>query len=192
MKTCYFITGNLNKFKEIKAFLPSLQQLDIDLPEIQEVDAHEIIKAKLSAAFIYKQDEFIVEDTSLYCDCLNGLPGPLIKWFLKSIGVEGLYNLTQTLGNSNAIAKTIIGYARSSDELYFFEGVLDGKLVAPRGSNGFGWDSIFVPNGYDKTLAEMSDDEKNEISMRRIALNKLVVFINDLKRDCGFNISEKQ
>jgi len=179
LKTCYFITGNLNKFKEIKAFLPSLQQLDIDLPEIQEVDAHEIIKAKLSAAFIYKQDEFIVEDTSLYCDCLNGLPGPLIKWFLKSIGVVGLHNLTQTLGNNNAIAKTIIGYARSIDELYFFEGILDGKLVAPRGSNGFGWDSIFVPNGYDKTLAEMSDDEKNGISMRRIALNKLVVFLND-------------
>ena len=108
METCYFVTGNGHKFKEIQSFLPSIKQLDIDLPEIQEVDAHEIIKAKLSAALIYKQDEFIVEDTSLYCDCLNGLPGPLIKWFLKSIGVEGLYNFTQNSGNSNAIAKTII------------------------------------------------------------------------------------
>ncbi len=70
----YFITGNKNKFEEAKSVIPELQQLDIDLPEIQEIDAKTIIKAKLAEAFRYKQSEFIVEDTSLYLDCLNGLP----------------------------------------------------------------------------------------------------------------------
>jgi inosine triphosphate pyrophosphatase len=173
----YFITGNIDKFKEICSNIPSIKQLDIDLPEIQETDAYEIIKEKLRASFAYKQDEFIVEDTSLYCECLNGLPGPLIKWFLKSLGTEGLFRIVQTLGNTNAIAKSIIGYARNYDEIYFFEGILEGKLVAPRGINGFGWDSIFVPDGNIKTFAEMDENEKNNISMRRVALNKFKEFI---------------
>lgn len=178
MGKIYFITGNNHKFREVQIFIPSLEKLDIDLPEIQEVNANEIIRAKLVSAFMFEQNEFIVEDTSLYCDCLNGLPGPLIKWFLKSIGVEGLFSLSQRLGNANATAKTIIGYARSRDEMFFFEGVLHGKLVFPRGSNGFGWDSIFIPIGCKKTLAEMDENEKNNISMRRIALNKMRDFMS--------------
>ena len=93
----YFITGNKNKFEEAKAMIPSLQQLDMDLVEIQSTDAHEIIRAKLNEALKYHEGELIVEDTSLYLSCLNGLPGPLIKWFLKSIGNEGIYNLTKNL-----------------------------------------------------------------------------------------------
>lgn len=82
----YFITGNKNKFEEVRAILPDAEQLDIDLPEIQEIDAHGIIRAKLHAAFAHEEGEFIVEDLSFYLECLNGLPGPLIKWFLKTIG----------------------------------------------------------------------------------------------------------
>ena len=173
----YFITGNKNKFEEAKAILLSIEQLDIDLPEVQETDAHEIIKAKLQGAFKYSQGEFIVEDTSLYFDCLNGLPGPLIKWFLKTIGNDGLVNLTEKLGNDKAVAKTIVGYAKDSNEVHFFEGSLRGRIVKPRGNIGFGWDPIFLPEGSGKTFAEMSQEEKNAISMRRIALNKLKEFL---------------
>ena len=174
----YFITGNKNKFAEVSAILPSVRQLDVDLPEIQHVDAKEIIKAKLLEALNYKQAEFIVEDTSLYFDCLKGLPGPLIKWFMKTIGNKGLFNIVEKLGNNKAEAKTIIGYAKSPDEIYYFEGSIKGRIVSPKGKSGFGWDPIFQPEGNSKSFAEFSQKEKNEISMRRIALNKLKGFID--------------
>ncbi|MEK6825542.1 MAG: non-canonical purine NTP pyrophosphatase [Nanoarchaeota archaeon] len=169
----YFITGNKNKFQEAKAILSSLEQLKIDLIEIQSDDAHEIIRAKLQEAFKHKTGEFIVEDTSLYLDCLNGLPGPLIKWFLKSIGNEGIYTLAQKLGNFDAEAKTYIGYAKNSQEISFYEGSVRGTIVQPKTKTAFGWDPIFQPNGYTKSFAELSQEEKNKISMRRIAFDKL-------------------
>ncbi|MBI4086627.1 RdgB/HAM1 family non-canonical purine NTP pyrophosphatase [Candidatus Kaiserbacteria bacterium] len=173
----YFITGNKGKYEEVKAILPEVEQLDIDLPEIQEIDAHEVIKAKLEAAFAHKEGEFIVEDISLYLDCLNGLPGPLIKWFLKTIGNDGLAEIAEKFGNDKATAKTMIGYAKSSDDVHFFEGVIEGRIVPARGEGGFGWDPIFLPDGHDKTFAEMTAEEKNEISMRRIATSKLKEFL---------------
>lgn len=173
----YFITGNKNKFAEVSAILPNVEQLDIDLPEIQDIDAKEIIKAKLLEALNYKQAEFIVEDTSLYFDCLKGLPGPLIKWFIKTIGNDGLFDIVEKFGNNKAEAKTIIGYAKNPDEIYYFEGSVKGTIVSPIGKSGFGWDPIFQPEGYSKSFAELSQEEKNEISMRRIALNKLKEFI---------------
>lgn len=174
----YFITGSKNKFEEVKAILPEVEQLDIDLPEIQEIDAQKIIKAKLQAAFAHREGEFIVEDVSFYLDCLNGLPGPLIKWFLKTIGNEGLVNLATKLGNDRAVAKTLIGYARRTNDIHFFEGTIKGRIVEARGEKGFGWDPIFIPDGHEKTFAEMGIEEKNEISMRRIALNKLKEFLS--------------
>ena len=172
----YFITGNKGKFNEVKSILPEVEQLDIDLPEIQDIDAKEIIREKLIEALKHKRSEFIVEDTSLYLDCMNGLPGPLIKWFLKTIGNEGLFNLAKKMGNDKAEAKTMIGFAKSPGEIHFFEGSVKGKIVSPKGT-GFGWDPIFQPDGYSKCFGEMGAEEKNAISMRRIALNKLKEFL---------------
>jgi len=174
----YFITGNKNKFEEVAAILPEVEQLDIDLPEIQEIDPHEIIKAKLQEAFKHTSGEFIVEDTSLYFDCLNGLPGPLIKWFMKTIGNKGLSDIAEKLANGKAQAKTMIGYAKEKDDIHFFEGVVEGKIVQPQVASGFGWDPIFLPDGHTKTFAEMDKTEKNEISMRRMALDKLREFLD--------------
>jgi non-canonical purine NTP pyrophosphatase (RdgB/HAM1 family) len=174
----YFITGNKNKFAEVQAALPQLEQLDIDLPEIQELDAKEIIKAKLLEALKHQTGELIVEDTSLYFDCLHGFPGPLIKWFRKTVGNQGLADLVTKFGNNRAQAKTIIGYARNAEEIYFFEGVVQGQIVSPSGNSDFGWDPIFLPDGYDKTFAELSAEEKNKISMRRLAVNQLKEFLN--------------
>jgi len=173
----YFITGNKNKFSEVKAILGEVEHLEMDLPELQGIDAHEIIRAKLLEALHHHEGEFLIEDTSLYFDCLNGLPGPLIKWFLERLGNAGLAKLTDISGDNRAEAKTIVGYAKSHDELFFFEGSIKGKIVAPRGETTFGWDPIFLPDGYDKTFAEMSREEKNGISMRRIALEKLREFL---------------
>lgn len=169
----YFITGNKKKFDEVKAILPEVEQLDIDLPELQELDPHAIIDAKLQAARQHHDGEFIVEDTSLYLECLNGLPGPLIKWFLQTIGGAGLYKICQAYGNVNAKAKTVIGYADVKGNIEFFEGEIEGRIAEPRENSGFGWDPVFVPNGYDRTFAQMGAEEKNKISMRSIATRKL-------------------
>lgn len=169
----YFITGNKGKLAEAQAIIPEMQGLDIELLEIQDIDPEVIIKAKLQSAFNHHQGEFIVEDTSLHLDCLNGLPGPLIKWFLKTVGLEGLYNIADKLGNNKATAKCIIGYAKDKNDIQFFEGAVEGRIVAPRGEGGFGWDAIFQPNGYNKTYAEMDAKTKNEMSHRRLALNNL-------------------
>src|SRR5690606_25105271 len=108
----------------------------------------------------------------LYIQELNGLPGPLIKWFLHSLGNEGVYELASHLKNKKATAKTYIGFARSPSDIQFFKGSVEGIIVKPRGQNGFGWDSIFQPNGQKKTFAEMSLIEKIPFSMRRIAVEK--------------------
>lgn len=177
----YFITGNKNKFEEVKAIISELKQLDIDLPEIQEIDAKEIIKQKLLEALKHKKGEFIVEDTSLYLDFMNGLPGPLIKWFLKTVGNEGLFKMAQNAGDMKAETKTIIGYAKNPNEIFYFEGAIKGKIVSPKGDNGFGFDPIFRPEGFNKTFAEMNAEEKNAISMRKIAVSRLKEFINKMK-----------
>jgi len=168
--TLFFVTGNRGKLLEVQAFLPNVVQLDVDLPEIQDLDARQIIREKLCAARSAVATGLLVEDTSLYCRCLNGLPGPLIKWFLQALGDEGLSEMIQRLGDNRAEAKTIIGYADPGADLHFFEGVIAGRIVSPRGDQGFGWDRIFQPDGSEQTFAEMSPTEKNACSMRRLAL----------------------
>jgi inosine triphosphate pyrophosphatase len=167
-----FITGNKGKLEEAKAILVNIEGLDIDLPEIQEIDAKKVIEAKLNEALKNNTEELIVEDTSLYLDCLNGLPGPLIKWFMKTMGNEGIWNLADKLGDTGAEAKTIIGYSDKSGNIHYFEGAIKGEICEPKGE-GFGWDPIFLPDGYNKTFGELEPDEKNNISMRKIAFEKL-------------------
>lgn len=174
----YFISGNKHKYGELKAVLPDLEMRSIDLPEIQETDPKAIIKAKLEEAMKYCDEPMIVEDTSLYFEAMGGkLPGPLIKWFVESIGSEGLVNLAQKLGNIKATAKTVIGYAPNKEEMYFFEGAVEGEIVSPRVDSAFGWDPIFKPNGYEETFAEMGTDQKNQISQRRLAAEELKRFL---------------
>ncbi len=183
----YFITNNVNKFSEVEQIIPGIQQLQIALDEIQELDAKKIIEHKLLEAKKKKSEisktsgalgAFIVEDTSLYLECMKGLPGPLIKWFLQTIGNEGLYNLTVKLKNNNAEARTLIGYYNRG-KIKYFQGIVKGKIVSPRYSN-FGWDAIFMPDGYDEVRGEMTTSDKNEISMRGQAVQKLKEY---LKKD---------
>ena len=86
---------------------------------------------------------------------MKGLPGPLIKFFEKSIGLDGVYKLGEVFGNK-AVAKCVIGYFNDND-IKFFEGMIDGIIVSPRGENGFGWDPIFQPSGQNKTLAQIKN-----------------------------------
>ena len=175
----YFVTANKNKFKEAQLVIPYLKQLDRDLIEIQEVNPTKIIKSKLSNALEKSVKlPFVVEDTSLHINCLNGLPGPLIKWFLKSLGDEGIYELVKYQNGAKnktygAEAKTLLGYASSTGERYYYEGSIKGKIVSPRGDNYFGWNRIFQPDGSSKTFGEMTLEEKDPMSMRAEAFRNL-------------------
>lgn len=168
-----FITGNKGKFEEASKIIVYLEQKDIDLVEIQSLDPKEIIKAKLEEAKKHIDGNIIVEDGSLCLESLNGLPGPFAKWFWNKIGNEGFYKLALGTGNLNVTTKVVVGLSILDEEIKFFEGEIKGKLVAPRGDNGFGFDPIFEVEGTGKTFAEMTMEEKNEISMRKIAFQKL-------------------
>ncbi len=174
-----FITGNKNKFDEVRRVIPGLEQLDLDLPEIQAIDPRAIIKAKLVEALNHHAGPFIVEDTSLYLQCLGGLPGPLIKWFMQGLGCHGIYDLARRYDNYRAEAKTIIGYAKSHDEILFFEGAVSGIIVVPASESAFGWDPIFQPDGFGMSFAQMSREDKNKISMRGIAAQKLKDYLEN-------------
>lgn len=179
----YFITGNKNKFKEFQDILgeKNVEQLKIDLPELQEIDAHKIIRHKIQEALKHHVGPFLIEDTSLYMKCLwENLPWPLIKWFLQEIKNEWLYELAKKYNNFKARATVLIGYAKSADEIEFFEGSIQGTIVEPTHTD-FWWGGIFQPNGSDKSYGAMNKKEKNEISMRRIALNKVKKFLEKNK-----------
>ena len=172
--TLYFVTGNKGKFDEVQAIIKDVEQLDIDLAEIQSDDPKVIIEAKLREARISCKGEILVEDTSLYFDGMGNLPGPLIKWFIKSLGILGLYKLSKNTGSAKARAVTIFGYLDSSGIASFYAVEISGQIVAPRGNFGFGWDPIFQPDESNLTFAEMTKEEKlsTKNNMRRIALTK--------------------
>lgn len=177
----YFITGSKNKFAEVKAALPDIEQMEMDLPEIQELDPHKIITAKLFEARMTLRhgSALMVEDTSLCLDALGGLPGPFIKWFLQAVGSQGLYKIADSLNSYKAVARTLIGYTDEQGKIEFFEGETRGTIVPERVPPKFGWDAIFLPEGYDKTYAELSVAEKNAVSQRGKALAKLKAHLKE-------------
>jgi non-canonical purine NTP pyrophosphatase (RdgB/HAM1 family) len=168
-----FVTGNKGKFKEASLIIPELEQVNLDLVEIQSIEPKEVIGHKIKEARKKVSGSFIVEDNSLSLEALNGLPGSLIKWFLKTIGNKGIYTIADCYNNYKAEAKIVIGYCPRSGKPQYFEGSVKGTIVTPKGSSGFGWDQIFLPEGETKTFAEMTMKEKNKMSMRRIAFQKL-------------------
>ena len=175
-----FITGNKNKFDEAKKIIPDLEQSAVDLTEIQSIDPKEIIVHKLNEAKKLMKGNLVVEDTSLYFEGLNGLPGPFIKWFLKTVGNEGLAKMVEPFNNNRAEAKVIIGFQTENGYTEFFEGSIKGQVVKPRGDKGYGWDPIFMADGMNKTFAELTIEEKAKVSMRGTAFKKLADFISKL------------
>ena len=153
--------------------------LDLDLPEIQEVDLNKIIRAKLLAATKAHDGDLIVEDVSLEFAAIAPLPGPLIKWFLKTMGNQGLYDFAEKLDSQKAINKVMIGYYKAaSQQMHFFESSFPGMIVAPRGNLDFGWGPNFQPEGSQKTYGEMEKSEKEKFSPRFAALKKLQEYLN--------------
>lgn len=173
MKNIIFVTGNEHKLKEARSILKNftINKKKVDLPEIQSTSVEEVIKNKLDVGKkIMKSSKFFVEDTGLYIEKLNGFPGALIKFYYEHLKNDGISKQT---GGSNCYAETIIGYYDGKNK-YFFKGKINGKIAKnPKGNNGFGWDKIFIPKGYSKTFAELTDTEKNKLSMRKKAFENM-------------------
>lgn len=176
MRPEFFATKNENKLREVNDILGySLEQINIDLFEPQGINVEDIVKEKAKDAFRKVGKIVLVEDTSLEFLAWNGLPGALIKWFLGTVGNEGILNMLKNEINRKAIAKTAVGFF-DGGQAHIFVGILSGTISEKiRGNSGFGWDSIFIPDGYNKSFAEMTSIEKNSISMRKLALERMKI-----------------
>lgn len=173
------ITGNENKLREaeqILGFRPN--NIDLDLDEIQELNSDKVAEHKAKQAWSLVKKPLVVSDQSLYISCLNGFPGPLIKWFWKQVSLEKICQIVHSFSDHNVYAQTTLTYYDGEKMRHFYGKVYGAIPPVPRGTNGFAWDTIFIPQGYDKTFAEMAPEEKNAISMHRIALEKLRDFLN--------------
>jgi non-canonical purine NTP pyrophosphatase (RdgB/HAM1 family) len=183
-----FVTGNKGKLAEFGALIgKTVDNIEIDLPEPQEINVEAVVKGKLEAAVNGANGgPIMIEDTGLYMlsaktpsgqvEFTVPYPGALIKWHMKALGLEGL---TRMHGDSRAIATCCIGY-KDGSVVKVFKGEIHGRIaLKPAGDNGFGWDKVFIPGGHNKTFAEMSSDQKNKVSMRALAVADLVKYINN-------------
>lgn len=169
------VTGNPGKVREIRAM--AMGRLDfsmqnLDLPEIQSLDLKAIVTEKLMHAYKDVKGPVIVDDVSAGLDCLEGLPGPFIKFFNQKLGDDSLWKLA----NARQEKVTVCCMAAYYDgkKTLFGEGIIHGMVVSPRGTNGFGFDMVVIPDGHTQTMAEMTEPEKMKISHRGLAFRDLL------------------
>jgi len=174
MESITFITGNPAKAEQLSRHLDvPVGHHRLDLPEIQSLDLKEVAEAKAKSAFEILGSPVLVEDVSLTFTAMGRLPGPLIKWFLTELGNEGLTRLLDGYDDRSCRAEVLFALY-DGQEMRTFSGECSGRIVArPLGETGFGWDPIFIPEGHERTLGEMSAEEQKQTSMRRQALKKL-------------------
>ncbi len=187
-----FATNNLNKLEEVQALLPDSVELlsltDIQcFDEIPETATTLEGNAMLKAYFVtqnFKMNCF-ADDTGLEVESLGGEPGVFSARYAgdeanseKNI-VKLLFHLKDKT-NRKAQFKTVIALNLEGKQ-YLFEGICKGKIISEkRGNKGFGYDPIFIPDGFTKTFAEMNLDEKGKISHRGKAIQKLTQFLTNL------------
>lgn len=183
-----FVTRSSDKAREVERMLGvPIERRDLDLPELQAVDVKDVVAAKARLAYeTLGGMPVIVEDTGLYIDAWNKLPGALVRWFIQCVGDEGICAMLSAFSNRAAWAETAVG--TYDGQLRIYAGRVDGRIAPqPAGRGGFGWDTIFVPNGSEKTFAEMTPTEKDRYSMRRIAFEAMLAAMKEsrLEQDEG-------
>jgi len=169
-----FVTGNPDKLVEARRLCgESLRSVDLDLPEIQSLDIVEVVHYKAEVAAARVRGPFIVEETGLELEAMNGFPGALVKWMLVSTGAETLADIARLLGDKRATARCCLLY-RNGTTSVLGQGSTHGNLVLPpRGLYGFGWDPVFVPVGETRTYAELEPALKDRLSHRGRAWREL-------------------
>lgn len=155
----------------------SLSSADIDLMEMQSSDVEEVAADKARRAFKELGKPVVVEDVSVELAKLHGLPGPFVRFFLKAMGDDALYALTRG-DEPRAVVACAVAYF-DGEHLFTVRGEVPGRIVPPRGENGFGFDATFMPDGYDTTYAEMSAEDKNTVSHRRRAIELFIKAVQE-------------
>jgi len=184
-----FATNNENKTREIRHILGksftllSLSDLNIneDIPENEPtLDGNAMHKARYVNKIVNMN--VFADDTGLEIDALNGLPGVNSARFAgenkdPDANIDKALALMGSTKNRRARFRTVIALIMNGKE-YFFEGIVNGQIIEEkRGTGGFGYDPVFIPEGRNLTFAEMSLDEKNKISHRALAFEKLREFL---------------
>lgn len=185
-----FATNNAHKLEEVTAILGDQVELlslnDIgcqtDIPETAETLEG---NALLKSSYIYKNYHLdcFADDTGLEVEALNGAPGVYSARYAGGEGHDAQANMLKLLHeldgkeNRKAQFRTAISLILDGKE-YLFEGVIKGEIIKEkRGDSGFGYDPVFMPEGYDRTFAELGNDIKNQISHRALAVQKLCEFL---------------
>lgn len=165
-----FVTSNSNKWHEAQRILGyAIERVELDLPELQAENVGAVALRKARDAHAQLGRPVIVEDTGFELVGLGGFPGPYIKFWEKLGGLESLCRAADGLVDRRARAVCALAIC-SEDRHEVVEGSVEGVLALhPRGTSGFGWDSVFVPHGAGRTFGEMSPAEKDALSHRRRA-----------------------
>lgn len=189
MRKIVFATNNKHKLDEIRRIAGNRYQIlsleNINCNEnIEEtgdtLDDNALIKARYINEK-YGMDCF-ADDTGLEVEVLNGAPGVHSSRYAGEAcdpvdNMNKLISVLQGASNRSAQFRTVIALITNNEE-HLFDGVVKGVIIdEKRGTNGFGYDPIFVPDGYDKTFAELGNELKNRISHRSIATEKLIDFL---------------
>lgn len=163
-----FITGNQHKADYLAKLLEvPLRHQKVELDELQSLDLHEIVEHKVRQAYDTVGAPVLVEDVSLEFRALGGLPGPFIKWFIEHAGPDACCRMLNDFDDRSAVIRCTFGYYDGKD-VRLFDSEMTGRISQePRGSNGYGFDTIFIVDGYDITRAEMPP-ELNEQTYRDV------------------------
>lgn len=191
MKDLCFVTGNQNKFKEVKKLVKTFNLISLNdlnfFDEIKETDPSIKGNAFIKANFIQKKYNIdcFSDDTGLFVDSLDGEPGVRSARYAGDISnsddnIKLVLNKLRDKKNRFAHFQTIICLILNN-KIEYFEGIIRGKITkSPLGDHGFGYDPIFVPIDSNKTFAQFSLEEKNRVSHRAIATRKLITYLNNL------------
>lgn len=190
MKTIVFATNNNHKLEEVKAItgekvnLVSLKEIGCteDIPETAEtLEGNALLKAHYVKTH-YGKDCF-ADDTGLEVEALHQAPGVYSARYAGSghnseANMQKLLQELEGIENRKARFRTVIALLWEGEE-YLFEGIINGRIIdRKRGGSGFGYDPIFIPEGYNQTFAEMGNELKNKISHRAIAVRKFADFLS--------------
>jgi XTP/dITP diphosphohydrolase len=181
MRTLRFVTTNEGKVREAEEYLAGqyeVRQFDYDYTEIQSDSLAEIAAHGAEEAFDAQADDVpvVVDDAGLFVKQLNGFPGPYSAYVEDTLGVERVWQVAEGLENRRAAFRGVVAFA-DGETTETFAGAVQGRLVAPRGDGGFGYDPIFEHDG--TTFAEMDTERKNALSHRGRALAKLADWLAD-------------
>jgi inosine triphosphate pyrophosphatase len=171
MKEITFITGNQGKADYLAKYLDHpVAHTKLDLDELQSMDLHVIVEHKVRQAYEKIGKPVLVEDVSLEFDALNGLPGPFIRFFVDHVPFETICEMIKGK-DRGAVARCVFGYY-DGETVKLFDGHMKGTIAEkPSGENGYGWDRLFIPHGYDVTRASLSeaDDQKTYLQIKPFA-----------------------